>query len=184
MKPLVINLSLFKAGWLAAVFTAAATLPALGTAAVALVVAVHLARSERRRAEGWLLVVAAVFGLVWETLLVQTGMLSYSTGVVVDGIAPYWIVAMWVLFATTLNIGMRWLRKSWVVAALAGAIGGPMSFIAGEKVGAVAFADSTSSLLVISAGWAVLLPLLVQIADALEGRDPGKSYSRTLVRES
>ncbi len=184
MRPLVINLSLFKAGWLAAVFAAAATIPAIGTAAVALVVVVHLARTEHPRAETLLLVAAAIIGAIWESLLVQTGTLSYTTGIIADSLAPYWIVAMWVLFATTLNIGMRWLRKGWLIAAAAGAVGGPLSFIAGEKVGAVAFADPVSSLIVISAGWAILLPLLVQIAEALESREAGKAYVRDLLRES
>ena len=131
-----------------------------------------------------MLVASAVIGIIWESLLVQTGTLSYTTGVLIDGLAPYWIVAMWVLFATTLNIGMRWLRKGWLVAAVAGAVGGPMSFIAGEKAGAVTFADPVSSLIVISAGWAVLLPLLVQIADTLEARDPARTYPAELVQES
>ena len=141
MKPLLINLTLFKAGWLAAVFAAAATLPAAGTAAVALVVAVHVFRSEQRRAEITLLVASALIGTAWESLLVQAGIVSYTTGMLVAGMAPYWIVAMWVLFATTLNVGMRWLRKSWIVAAIAGAVGGPLSFIAGEKAGAVVFTE-------------------------------------------
>ena len=71
---------------------------------------------------------------------------------------------MWVLFATTLNIGMRWLRKSLVIAAIAGAIGGPLSFLAGEKAGAVMFSDTTIALAIIGLGWAVLLPLLVRFA--------------------
>ena len=74
-----------------------------------------------------------------------------------------------VLFATTLNVGMRWLRKSTLVAAIAGAIGGPLAFLAGERMGAVSFADPATSLVVIGIGWAVLLPVLVQLAIRFDG---------------
>lgn len=184
MKPLVINLSLFKVGWLAAVFAAASMLPALGTLAVLVVSGVHLYRAEHWQAELKLLVTAAVIGTVWESIVVQAGLLTYSTGTLAEGMAPYWIVAMWVLFATTLNIGMRWLRRSWLIAAVAGAVGGPLSFIAGEKTGAVTFTDPASALLVISAGWAVILPVLVQIADALEVRHTGFRDQSSFARES
>ena len=51
-------------------------------------------------------------------------------------------------FATTLNSGMRWLRKSLPIAVMAGASGGSMSFWAGQKAGAVTFADTGIALAV------------------------------------
>lgn len=164
MKDLAINLSLFKIGWLASVLTAAATIPAAGVAVVATVALLHLFRAENAQAEASVLLFAGFIGLGWESLLVTFGLVEYVAASPVPGIAPYWIVAMWVLFATTLNTGMRWLRSSTAVAALAGAIGGPLSFFAGQKAGAVAFPNPTVSLLIIGIGWAVLLPLLVRFA--------------------
>jgi hypothetical protein len=82
--------------------------------------------------------------------------------------APYWIVAMWVLFATTINVGMRWLRRSRSVAGIAGAVGGPLAFFAGNSVGAVEFLSPAIALISIGIGWAVLLPLMVQIAIRLD----------------
>jgi hypothetical protein len=164
VKALVVNLSLFKIGWLACVLTAAASMPFVGTAVVGVAVLVHLLLAKDYNGELQILLFAAFLGLAWESLLVATGIVQYSAEPFLPGLAPYWIVAMWVLFATTLNIGMRWLRKSLVIAAVAGAIGGPLSFLAGEKAGAVMFADTTIALLVIGLGWAVLLPLLVRFA--------------------
>jgi hypothetical protein len=164
MQSILVNLSLFKAGWLASVFTAAASVPAAGATVVAVVVAVHLFRAENVEKEAQLLLFAALLGLGWESLLVSFGLVQYSIGSAFPGVAPYWIVGMWVLFATTINVGLRWLHKHIAIAAIAGAFGGPLSFIAGEKVGAVSFPDPQVSLLVIAAGWALLLPLLVRIA--------------------
>ncbi len=164
MNAMLINLSLFKAGWLAAVFAAAASLPILGTAAIGIAVAVHLWRSDAPRDELLLLALAAALGFAWESLLVYTGIVQYGASGALAAIAPYWIVALWVLFATTLNVGMRWLRKNLLVASVFGALGGPLSFLAGEKAGAVSFSDTSTALVVIGLGWAVMLPLLVRYA--------------------
>ena len=145
MKSVLINLTLFKAGWLACVLGAAAGMPLIGVAAVGVAVVVHLFLSQNPRGEGVLLFLAIALGLSWESTLV----VSYDVGNVLPGLAPYWIVAMWVNFATTVNSGMRWLRKSLPVAILAGAIGGPMSFLAGQKAGAVTFSDTGLALAVI-----------------------------------
>ena len=168
MKSLFINLTLFKAGWLACVFGAAAGMPLIGVAAVGVAVIVHLLLSRDARSEGVLLILATALGLSWESTLVAVGIVSYDVGILLPGVAPYWIVAMWVLFATTLNSGMRWLRRSLPVAVAAGAIGGPMSFFAGQKAGAVTFSDTGIALVVIGIGWAVLLPLMVRAGVWLE----------------
>lgn len=168
MNAILINISLFQAGWFAAVFSAAASVPLLGTLAIAVAVATHLARSERRNGEIRLLVAAGVIGLAWESLLVATGLVQYGEASAIPGTAPYWIVAMWLLFATTLNVGMRWLRKSMIVTAMVGAIGGPLSFFAGQKAGAVSFPDPILSLAVIGVGWAIFLPLLTLYAWRVE----------------
>ncbi len=169
MKSAVINLLSFKLGWAAVILAAAASMPALGLIAIAAVVALHLARTPDARPETIMLIAAAAIGLVWESVLVATGLLSYETGLLVPGMAPYWIVAMWVLFATTLNVGMRWMRKSAVIAALAGGLGGPMAFAAGERMGAVTFADPVVSLVAVGFGWALLLPMLVNVAKRYDG---------------
>ncbi len=178
MKSLIINLTLFKAGWIACVFGAAAGLPEVGAAAVAVAAGVHLWLARDARSEGLLLALAAALGLSWESALVATGVVSYDVGVLLPGIAPYWIVAMWILFATTLNSGMRWLRKSLVLASVAGAIGGPMSFLAGQKAGAVTFSDPVLALSLIGAGWAALLPIMVRSAAWLDEMDSTLAFAR------
>ena len=78
---------------------------------------------------------------------------------------------MWVLFATTLNIGLKWVKRHWLLAAAAGAVGGPMAFFGGERLGAVILDDATVSLAVIGIGWAVLLPVLASLAARCNGYD-------------
>ncbi len=169
MKRTLFNLVSFKAGWLAVVLLAAAGRPVAGSVAALCVIALHLAQSPDRRRELLLIAASAAVGLLWESLLVAANVLEYRAGVVFDGVAPFWIVVMWMLFATTLNVGMRWLRRSTLLAVAAGLIGGPMAFFAGQSFGAVTFADPVYSPMIIGLGWALLLPLMVGIAGRFDG---------------
>ena len=172
MKHVLVNLAVFKAAWTAVVISAAAGAPVIGVVAVATAVAIHLWSNENPDNEIRLLFVAAAMGFAWESALVLAGLLEYSSGNWVSGLAPYWIVAMWILFATTLNVGMRWLRRSTAVAAAAGAIGGPLAFFAGASIGAVELVSPAIALFAIGIGWAVMLPLLVKLAIWLDGSQP------------
>ena len=124
MNRVVTNLILFKLGWVACVMLAASGKPLLATLAVALVASLHLLSVPVVVKEALLLMAAAFIGLGWETLLVSTGLVQYPTVAATGAIAPHWIVAMWVLFATTVNHGLRWVKKHWAVSVLAG----PCSF--------------------------------------------------------
>ncbi len=168
--PLVLkNLILFKTGWAACVLGAANGMAWLGAAVVGLVAAEHLRTARIPGRESALLAVAAVVGLAWESALVTLGLLEYRAGNFAPGFAPYWIVAMWVLFATTLNVGMKWVKRHWLVAAVAGGLCGPLAFFAGERAGAVEFTQNYGSLLAIGVGWAILLPVMAYLAQRFDG---------------
>ena len=168
MKHVFVNLAVFKVAWTAVVVSAAAGVPVIGAIAVAIAVGIRLWSCDNPEAEIRLLLVAATMGLAWESALVLAGLLEYSSGTWMPGLAPYWIVAMWILFATTLNSGMRWLRRSTAIAAIAGAIGGPLAFFAGASIGAVELASPAIALISIGIGWAVMLPFLVKLAIRLD----------------
>ena len=161
------NLVLFKLGWVACVMLAAAGRPVMATLVVAAVVLAHLATVPVKSKESMLLVSAALIGMTWESLLVKFGVVSYSGYTDATALAPHWIVAMWVLFATTINHGLRWIKRSWVVASAAGLIGGPLAFFSGAQLGAVEFSNTALALAAIGVGWAVLLPTLALVADTI-----------------
>ncbi|MEM7081449.1 MAG: DUF2878 domain-containing protein [Pseudomonadota bacterium] len=167
MKSIVTNLTLFKISWLACVIGAAAGMPWIGVLAILAASIVHIASAEIKSRTVALLASAALIGLVWESFMIVGGWLEYvdHTG----PIAPYWIIAMWVLFATTLNVGFRWLKDHLLVAALVGGIGGPMAFAAGAKAGAVQFENPTTALVIVGIGWALMMPLMVYISRYLNG---------------
>lgn len=178
MVQMVLNLVLFKAGWVACVMLAAGDMPGLATLAVAAVVVVHLLIVPVPVKEALLLAAAALLGLGWESLVLATGLLQYPESSQSGVWAPHWIVAMWVLFATTINHGLAWVKRSWLVSATMGLIGGPLAFFAGAGLGAVTFTNTPLALAVIGTGWAALLPMVALISDTITDSDllePGGS---------
>jgi hypothetical protein len=170
--PLIINAVMFQAGWLACVLGAARGQPWIGAVAAGLIVAWHLAHAVQPTQELALVALTALLGALFETLLVQAGWVGFGTGVLVAGVAPYWMVALWTIFATTLNVSLRWLRPHWWLAALLGAIGGPVSYYAGARLGALQFGSAGAALAAIGLGWAILAPTLLAAARRLDGYAP------------
>ena len=166
---LLVNFVAFQLGWFACVLGAANGLPWLGPVVVAAVVALHLVTARRKRPELYLVLVAMVIGLVVDSLLLATGWLRYSAGLWLPGLAPYWIIAMWALFATTLNVSMGWMRGRPVLTLLMGAIGGPLSYLAGEKLGAIELTQPTAALAALAVAWAIAMPLLMWLAARFDG---------------
>ncbi len=175
---LLLNIIAFKLGWLSSVFGAANGMPLLGPMVVTGVVALHLWNTQNPSRELLLVALTGAIGASWDSVLVSAGWLSYPSGTFMTGLAPYWILAMWLSFATTLNLSLRWLHSRWLLAALLGAVSGPASYYFGASVGAVFFENQQAALLALSLGWAVLLPLLVLLAQRFDGQSPIASPQR------
>jgi hypothetical protein len=169
---IVVNLLLDQAGWFVCVLSAAGGRPWIGAIAVALIVAWHLARAARPLPELALIGAAVAAGTVFETLLVQSGWVRFDTGMLIDGTAPYWMIALWANFATTLNVSLRAFRSYPWLAAAFGAVGAPAAYFAGAKLGAMEFTAVALALVAIGVGWALLSPALFAAARRLDGYAP------------
>lgn len=179
---ITVNFLAFLAGWFGSVLGAGAGLPWVGPVIVAMVAALHLSIVPQPRKEFALLAIAAGLGLVLDSLMAGLGWIQFDTGVVVEGLAPYWIVVMWIGFATTLNTCMRGLRAyPWLAAAL-GLVGGPAVYGFGSLLGALELSDSPWALLGIGVCWALVMPLLYALARRFDGTvRPGGSVPAHLV---
>jgi hypothetical protein len=171
MSPLS-NFLLFQLGWFGCVLGGAHQLPWLGTGLVAILLGWHLSRSHRPHLELALALIAALIGAVWDSILVARGWLVYPSGTLIENTAPHWIVAMWMLLATTLNVSLRWFKQRLLIASLSGAVAGPLAYYAGAQLGGVVVADSTAAFTALAAGWALFMPLLLFIARRLDGTRP------------
>jgi hypothetical protein len=165
----LINVIAFKIGWIAAVLGGANGMALVGTAIVFCAIAVHLFVVEEPSRELTLIILVGLIGLCSDSILVAAGWLSYSNGTLLPGLAPYWIVAMWMLFATTLNVTFRWLQNRLALAAAIGAISGPASYYAGSKLGAVEFVEFVPAVVSLGIAWMILFPVFLMLAKSLDG---------------
>lgn len=169
---MIINLIGFKVGWVSSVMGAAAQMPWLGPVVFALVAFVHLRQARRPDLELGLVIAAGAIGICFDSFIVAMGWVTYPSGQFSPLLAPYWIVTMWMLFATTLNRSMAWLKGREMLAAILGAIAGPASYYAGQKLGAIQFVEPAAALSALAIGWAIIMPVLMVIAERLDGFQP------------
>jgi len=161
------NAAGFQLGWFACVLGAAHRMPLLGTAIAAGLIAIHLATALRPRRDLALVGLACVLGLAWDSSLAAAGLVRYAPGPWLPGLAPHWIVALWALFAATLDHSLGWLQRRPGLGALLGGIFGPLSFVAGVRLGAASLPSPTAALVAIGVGWALWVPLLAWAAARL-----------------
>ena len=169
-KNTIVNFLLFKVGWLTCVVLGATNYHLWGSAAVAVVVLVAVKSSPHPNCTLKFIVAASIIGFIWESTLSSFGVLEYYYGQVHVGLAPHWIVAMWALFATTLDSSLVWLNRNLLLASAFGAIGGPLAFYAGQRLGAVNIPDDRLILVVLMGGWAILTPSLVWLQNYMSKR--------------
>lgn len=158
-------LVLGQVGWLICVLSAAGGQGWLGVLFVALLLAGHLSWATNCLREATFVAVVTVAGWGWESLVLQTGWIAYPNGMVLAGYAPYWMASLWALFALQINPLFSWLRAHRALAALLGAVGGPLSFRAGAALGAIRFVDTWAAVALIAGGWAIIFPTLLWLGE-------------------
>jgi hypothetical protein len=173
MTLLLVNFAIFQVAWLSSVIGGAREMPWLGPLAVLVALVVHL-RFARKPFEEILLVIScALIGASFDSLLTAAGWVTYKSGQFSDYLAPYWIITMWMLFATTLNVSMRWLRGKPKLAALFGFYGGPAAYLAGQALGGIVLVNQFAALSALAIGWALMMPLLMWLSESFDGM-PGR----------
>ena len=166
---IAINFVLFQLGWFACVLGAAHGRPWVGVLSVVCIAAWHLSRARLPRRELLLLALAAACGLLFDSALSLLGLAHFTSGVVVAGFAPLWMIALWVLFATTLNVTLRWLHGRSARAAARGCVGGALAYYSGVRLGAMSLTPLATALAVVAVGWSLLTPLLLVAARRNDG---------------
>lgn len=179
----LINFLLFQLGWFACVLGSATLEPWAGTGIALGIITFHLARVPQPRGEARLILAAALIGFTWDSLLVAMGWLGYPSGMLLPNTAPVWIVAMWMLFATTLNSSLGWMQAYKKFSVLLGALFGPLAYYAGARLGGVILLEPVYAMLALAAGWAVLMPLLLVLAEHVSGARFTPSMTANLREE-
>lgn len=179
--PTLINFAAFQLGWFSSVLGAAREMPWLGPVAFLVVLSIHLRQARRPQFELILVLSCGLIGVFFDSLLVIAGWVAYPSGQISELLAPYWIVTMWMLFGTTLNQSMGWLKGRPRLATLLGAVFGPASYIAGQKLGGIEFVSFAPAITALAVGWAVSMPVLMTLAERFDGISPIGAPARQKV---
>jgi hypothetical protein len=152
----IVNAVLFQLGWFACVF--GGDLNALIWTIPYLIL--HFSCITTLRGEWKFVVAVAAIGIAVDSLNLAAGIFA------VEGpmLFPIWLACLWLLFATFIPHGLSWLSGRPVLAALFGAVGGSMSYLAGIKIGVASTDNLSLAMVVWATQWAIMLPLALAAA--------------------
>lgn len=133
----VLNYAAYQFGWLAAILGAAAGFGTAGAGIGFVLTAGHVLLARDRRGELLLVVAALVCGVAVESWQIASGTYRVLADGSPGGLPPPWLLALWAQFATTFRFSLRRIMTDPRAALVFGAVGGPVAFLAGERLGAV-----------------------------------------------
>jgi hypothetical protein len=157
--PIIVNVIAFDATWTIALMAAARGYAWAGAAVMLANVAGHLAMTPRtlRGREAGLIAAGAAVGAGVDSVWLALGVIGFAG---TDGVTARFLVfffALWANFGTTLRVGFSWAWDRAWVGVIIGVAGGPLSYLIGERIGAVSFpGERTRSLGILAAEFAVM----------------------------
>ena len=160
----IINFCLFQVGWFVCILGAAWNYTYIAIAISIGILFLHLYLTDKNANDIKLSAIAATFGFIFDGIMQFNNMIIYNNPGVPYPFTPIWIVILWILFAITLNHSLAWLKGRTSLAMLFGLMGGPLVYLAGEKLMAVTIV-SPNTLIVLAVGWAFITPLLISFGE-------------------
>lgn len=160
----VINVIIYELGWACCVLGAAWSYPLSGGGLALLLILTHLWLAEDRRGEIHLILVVILLGLLIDGGQQALGLFRFKPDEL-GLFLPVWVLVIWAQFATLLHYALSWLSTRYLPAVLFGALGGPLAYGGGIRLGAAEFGSRPLfSLSLLAIIWALLLPLLVWLS--------------------
>jgi len=160
----ILNFSLYQLGWFSCLLGAAAGYPLSGGLAALALIGVHLIFCVCRLRELQLILLVCLLGVLMDSLQQAFGLVHFRSAENWPLWLPLWIFAVWAQFATLLRYSLDWLNRRYLPAALLGAVGGPLAYFGGVRLGAADFPQGTSAGLVsIGLCWLCVMPLILWI---------------------
>src|SRR5689334_4073472 len=162
----IFNIVGTQIGWFACAIGAAKGMPWIGILVVGIFLSLHLYGSQDRQREGRLILAVGIFGMLIDSLCRICGLLTYNGDIMnITWLAPFWIVALWLQFASMLNTSLAWLQGHYLMAFVMGVIFGPLSYLGGARLGALSFNhEKPFTLIVLGIIWGLTMPFLVWLA--------------------
>ncbi len=167
---LITNMVLYELAWFAIVLGVAWGYVTVGSVIAMALIATHLTIVPDARPEWIRLVWAMAIGAGVESVNLAFEVYTIKDSEASTLLTAPWLLLLWADFSTAFYRSLNWLSNRYALASVAGALGGPVAFWAGERLGAVTLTRHINLLALLSLQWAIALPLLVWISDRLKQR--------------
>lgn len=130
------------------------------------------------RLTGVLILVAAL-GIAFDAVMAAKGWIVFADPDYV--VLPYWMIAIWLLFLFIIPIMVPIFYARWWLAAILGAIFGPLSYASGNAMGVLSFQGPISAYLY-AGFWSLYFPLSIYVVGKflLIKKEPNSSIVRSL----
>ena len=168
----IVNAIGYQLVWLTSVARAGHGDPYSGPlAAIAFAVFV-LAFGGQRRSDLQLVPLVLAIGFLADGAWIALHLLDYGAPWPSASFTPAWMLGIWLAFGMTLNHSFAFLKGRHALAALLGAVGGPLAYwSAARGFGAVHFiAPPPVVFTCLCLAWIALAPLLMLLADRMHVR--------------
>lgn len=125
---------------------------------VSLFLATHIWMNGKNEAR--LIAAVTLVGMIMDGVLSSLGLITFNNRspafwAASGGLIPFWMIGLWATFASTLRHSLSAVVHHRLSAPLLGFIGGPLSYLAGERLGALTLTDV--ALPVLGVCWGVLM---------------------------
>jgi len=130
--------------------------------------AIHLILSDKRKEDLKTMGLLLVAGMIIDGILTVAGFFAFDPpGYPI----PPWLMVIWLGLATLVHHSLAWMKSRLLLCALLGALGGPLAYGSGVRMGAAVFNwELLPSLLVLAAIWAALWPGVMYLAGNADSR--------------
>ena len=161
-----INFALFQISWFACVLGGAHNVAWYGVGVAFLILILQISISKHRQLDIRLVFSALALGLIFDAIPLHMGWISFaSMPYWSNALAPAWMLALWAMLATTLNMSLAWLKPKPILSILLGAISGPLAYLGGARLGAMQIHNMQTSMIYLAAGWGLAMWLLFRLAN-------------------
>jgi hypothetical protein len=126
---------------------------------------IHIYLSQYKKADVILIISLFIVGILIDGTLKTLGLFSFTS----DSFPiPYWLMVVWLVLATLPNHSLAWMKKRLFLSAFFGALGGPLAYWAGVRLGAASFNwPLLQSFITLAVVWALLWPLVMFFSNVL-----------------
>lgn len=162
---ILVNVAIYQAVWFLCVLG-----ENRGAGLALLLLGLHLFLSPIRLLDLKMMGILLVAGLSIDGILYGLGFFSFN---VAARPIPFWLLVIWLALAILPHHSLAWLKSRALLSAFLGALGGPIAYWAGVRLGAAHFNWSLpASLGTLAIIWALLWPGVMFFAAMDHARPP------------